>query len=1565
MMKKTRKVLTFLLAALCVVGTAGVVSACQGGGCSSGSQDESLKISFKDNFPTHLSLNVSVDISQYVEYEKGQSLTMTAEYTDANGVKKSYETFGTSFMPTELGEVTITITLKGTNISLRKTVPVKVSAPKVLSSETVIRFRGEEFAVDGLKEGLNVLAPNNEYTFKALKATLLGGDEVVDLSGLTTYVFANAGMYEVKYEVYNDGGSTEGTLLVFSKRILTENEKEDLSNYGEGVVAQASGKVVVDEEDKAENSDWSYAIWADSSATGVDVFDYAPTYWTNYGMLELEGGIDLSRYYLEFDVKFSKDSRELFAIRMVDETQTTASAEKIVSREGEADENGEYAWQHVSMKDMYKYGTYQYLRIVVMHPLTSDSSSYDVNNVFVKIDNVKLCEYDVPYEYHEAVNYVKTEADYTAQEGEFEEEVTLWENMDDSSRPTYLAQDGVYTNEVTEFNFTIDDAGIDKYRFVLGARVSDAGSYNDGVYLDFRRDASAAFFAVYAPEGLKSGNNVDAQHCYFKSGHNYTATFGVIDNTISLWIYDNTSNQIALEYEYLLDGVTIPENGGFGFWSYENINVACKKPHIYVKPQDAAEVTITQLSLGELNSATAFEVMIGNGTLQQVFISETNNLSSADGTFGTTSTWNDRKFYGQVGVIGFTRTAFYFFPTGTPAPQLGDKITVSEGATIIVEGYTVIFGEAFEVWYNGETWQTEYVEAPQQPDEPDEPEDPNAVTMITLGEIDARSVYTDGMYQLYFTMDITQTGATWGGWDNNAKVMFNDAETKADGWCFASSKLLYVQLTTADEANPLTIVKGTALTINGKKYEIANDYNVYYYDGTWQTEAKPEPQEVTLSDYSFGMINNVERVDIVFGNGTLQKAIAGCTNNLTNAEGTFGTSSTWNEDAFPSRVGVLPNGANGLMIFPSYRTAESGDKLTVPAGATIIIDGYTAIFGETLELWFNGATWQMEEVTAAPTTVLVTTLTYESSGAEYKTLNFTSENGATEYVWGKTTVEYNGVETQMNIVWENATTLQIGTGKDWAEGDVFTIKAGKTFVQAGTIYEFANDYSLYYYDGAWHTEELEVPENPVDPEDPNKVTMITIKGLKQDSTVYANGMYQIYLNMDITQNGATWGGWDNSASVSLNGADKVADGWCFATDKVLYVQVTTTEIANPIILKAGTRLTINDKQYQIAEDFNIYYYAGAFHNEPQANAVYISDFTLGTNNNNNQIDIVIGKGALPESFASAGDLRADTAFTAAAQWNDQSFSGKVGVLGNGNTFNFFPPSGQAKLGDKITVPQGTTITIGKDIVTFGEKLELWFNGTSWQMTEPVVLTDFTFGAKNGAGYFDIVPTSAEIPSAIVSSGANLSTAGGTFGKSSTWTRDSGATTVKFPGQVGVLASAAQNFQIFPSGANAQAGDVITIPEGATIIVNGYSVVFGKTITVTFNGTTWEGLKNQEVKTTPMTLVSIDETRTIYDTTNGWYGIYLKTDINNTGKTWGGWDNKTNVSLNGTATRADWCFANTGANSLLYIQITTTETANPITIAKGTQVTINEIIYEITEDFHIYYYDGAFHTEPQA
>ena len=113
----------------------------------------------------------------------------------------------------------------------------------------------------------------------------------------------------------------------------------------------------------------------------------------------------------------------------------------------------------------------------------------------------------------------------------------------------------------------------------------------------------------------------------------------------------------------------------------------------------------------------------------------------------------------------------------------------------------------------------------------------------------------------------------------------------------------------------------------------------------------------------------------------------------------------------------------------------------------------------------------------------------------------------------------------------------------------------------------------------------------------------------------------------------------------------------------------------------------------------------------------------------------------------------------------------------------------------------------------------------------------------------------------------------------------------------------------------------------------------------------------------LTITRFSSSRTVYKDGNA--QIYVYTDITNNGATWGGWDNESNVSLNGTATRADWCFANTGANALLYVQVAMTEVANTITIKKGTILTINNTRYEIAADFNIYYYDGAFHTEPQA
>ena len=61
-------------------------------------------------------------------------LELKAEY--AGG---SYKTYGLSFMPTELGEVTLTASLKGTKATATTTVEVRIAPPKVMGDNDCIR----------------------------------------------------------------------------------------------------------------------------------------------------------------------------------------------------------------------------------------------------------------------------------------------------------------------------------------------------------------------------------------------------------------------------------------------------------------------------------------------------------------------------------------------------------------------------------------------------------------------------------------------------------------------------------------------------------------------------------------------------------------------------------------------------------------------------------------------------------------------------------------------------------------------------------------------------------------------------------------------------------------------------------------------------------------------------------------------------------------------------------------------------------------------------------------------------------------------------------------------------------------------------------------------------------------------------------------------------------------------------------------------------------------------------------------------------------------------------------
>jgi hypothetical protein len=202
-----------------------------------------------------------------------------------------------------------------------------------------------------------------------------------------------------------------------------------------------------------------------------------------------------------------------------------------------------------------------------------------------------------------------------------------------------------------------------------------------------------------------------AAHCYFVSGNNNTATFGVIGDTFKLSIYDNKAGKFILEYQYEIS-TEIPENGGFGIWTYKNLEVGCKKPYVYTEPAEETEVTISGYTFGANNRADYFDLVIGNGEMQKAIVNYGQDLTHlADCTFGTESTWgsdtvNPFKFH--VGVLASGTKSFQIFPTGHAA-KVGDKLTIPQGATITVGEYTAIFGEAFEAWFNGETWQMEYV----------------------------------------------------------------------------------------------------------------------------------------------------------------------------------------------------------------------------------------------------------------------------------------------------------------------------------------------------------------------------------------------------------------------------------------------------------------------------------------------------------------------------------------------------------------------------------------------------------------------------------------------------------------------------------------------------------------------------------------------------------------------------------------------------------------------------------------------------------------------------------------
>ena len=486
---------------------------------------------------------------------------------------------------------------------------------------------------------------------------------------------------------------------------------------------------------------------------------------------------------------------------------------------------------------------------------------------------------------------------------------------------------------------------------------------------------------------------------------------------------------------------------------------------------------------------------------------------------------------------------------------------------------------------------------------------------MTLSGLTANSSFSGSQYALYIDVDVTAT-ATWANWDNNASVVLNGTSKQADGWCFSGTNVLYVQVSTTEEANPLTIAKGTQLTINNTLYEIAEDFSVYYYDGGLHTEPEVETTKVTITGFS--------------------------------------------EDS-----GVSTH-TDGYLYSLYLKTDITG------------IETY----------WSN---W---------------------------------DNAATLYING--TEAYTG-----DAVWSSDGVLFL---QDVISTDVtvetITIKAGTIYTINSVVYEITADYTVYNYDGDLHSE-AKVEAIPM-----------TLSGLTTDAK-FESGVYKLYFNVDVTST-TTWK-WDNNASVVLNGVSTKADGFCFGGTSVLYVQVTTTEEANPLTIAKGTQFTLDNTLYEIAEDFNVYYYDGALHTTPAPTEVTLTSFS-------DDSAVATHEGGYLYSLYLTTDI---TGIDSSICWNvwdnavklyingTEEYTGDV-TWSNTNGVIYFQDVISADVTvDTITLKAGTTFTLGDTVYEIAADFTVYnYDGDlhAEEKEEPVgntmvtitgvTVSDITYGTIN-------------------------------------------------------------------------------------------------------------------------------------------------------------------------------------------------------------------------------------------
>ena len=1043
-----KKLLLILLAALTVVTAAISLCACSddpsessGNPGSETTSEITTKLSFKEDIPEYFTAGIPVNVSKLIDYESGSALSVTAKYVSAKNEEGEYLVSGVTFTPDKIGKVTITVRTGDENIS--KEFTVKVAPPSIVAVREAEILMGEEIDLKTLVSYVDYTA-NKDYDVKFVAVSFIpvGGDEDEDkivFSG-DKYTFTALGSYELTFKLVNDGGEAEEIMPVYVKRALGENEIDDLSNFNRGFFTPtyASGTITYDDNDHAENSDWSFMLKADATATAESGGHESESYWNQFGLIALEKTINLSESYIELDMKLSPDARNYVGIGFADEGQTT-----VLYHWTSLEKQGE--WVHFSMPYKLVNGNFKYIRIATLHPFRSENPNYNAGNVWLKIDNVRIKNYETPI----AKNSIILDIDEAKTNSlkfivNHDKNLNYINKLPWGSNTTFTVSAKVndadtvfygYVEEAAPQIFRIESLNIEigkgaKLEFAKDTKFVVAG--NDDVEFFFAEGITLYYNGErwgkeFVEREISATIDMTSTDPYLKVNvKNASIDFGGKD-------------ALGLAVTAYIDGVETLI-GGF----VEAVNPA--RLYLSFAHEKGTKLEIAAGTKFIVDNNSDVEIPLKeavciyfDGTswttdVVEKEISATIDMTSTD-PYLKVNVKNATIDFGGEQALNLAVTAYIddvetliggFVEVANPAllylnfaHEKGTKLEIAAETKFIVVGnpdVEIPLKEAVCIYFDGTNWTT------------------NVVEKEISATIDMTS--TDP----YLKVNIKNASIDFGGkgaLDITVAAYIDDVETTIWGFVeIANPALLYLNFA-HEKGTKLEIAAGTKFIVDDNSdVEIPLKEAVcIYFDGTnWTTEFVEKEISATIDMTSTGsyLKVNVRNASIDFG-----------------GKDALGLAVTAYIDDVETLIGGFVEVANPALLYLNF-THEKGTKLEIAAGTKFIVDDNSDVeipLKEAVCIYFDGTSWTTEfvEKEISATIDMTSTGSYLKVNVKNASIDFGGKDAlglaVTAYIDDVETTIWGFVEAvnpallYLNFAHEKGTKLEIAAGTKFIVDD--------------------------------------------------------------------------------------------------------------------------------------------------------------------------------------------------------------------------------------------------------------------------------------------------------------------------------------------------------------------------------------------------------------------------------------------------------------------------------------------------------------------------------------------------